>query len=494
MRSRARLAAILAIGAISALPAPGASAMTRLEHAQQCAAEMGTIPGFNCMDGQTIPITVNGVAQTQPVAACDKPVQLGLVEEGQCVPYARFLRLSTGVSTVETVAICRKYHKSTGPDDATFHDIAMIQHNKATGHTCYFQSPVDVPHNGLTVPSPSDSSAQASTYWLEPPSVAIIHCTGCHSADPFIWSPYVIQVADPTHWNPLGKWDSNFLNLFGTAAQTFKPTGNLCTSCHRMGSGNDCGGFMLSYTVGPKSNTTAPQNEFWMPPNFGTNAAAWHSTFDTSFDQLKRCCSTPSLPECNTVTAGCANPENPENLTDELMKMWPDPQPGPFLDASAVAAFKTCRNDKIASGIAGVNACSSTEAQATIDDINGTIYEQCWSPAVGTIKSNICSSMCASQKTLDYLYHCGQNCGSLKGTCLADCQSGKLTGKFKIKSPQDLADQQLAENLQQCRAICDGNPGSKACQDCYNNAAKQFKNAGGGTGSGTGSGIPKLKQ
>ena len=135
-----------------------ATAQNRAQYAAQCAAEMGTIPAFNCLDGVVLPITVNGVEQSQPVTACDNPVQLGLGGNGQCVPFSRLLRLPTNNPATEAVAICRKYNASNGPGDPIFADIAVIQHNKATGRTCFFQSPIQAGLDGRTVPSPSATS------------------------------------------------------------------------------------------------------------------------------------------------------------------------------------------------------------------------------------------------------------------------------------------------------------------------------------------------
>src|SRR6266540_61055 len=141
MSSRYWIASLL-IGGLSAVVlvrTAGADPLNRADYAAKCAAEMGKIPAFNCLDGELLPITVNGVAQSSPVLVCDQPVQLGLSTEGQCVPFARLVRLTPGDPDLETIAICRKYFSSTGPTDSRFDDIAMIQHKKSTGRTCFFQ-------------------------------------------------------------------------------------------------------------------------------------------------------------------------------------------------------------------------------------------------------------------------------------------------------------------------------------------------------------------
>ena len=297
-------AALIALvgGAQSAAAPPD-----RATYAAQCAADMGQIPGFNCMTGALLDITVNNVSQTQPVANCDKPVQLGLGGNSQCVPYSRLLMLNTDNPGVTTVAICRKYFASTGPDDSRFDDIAMIQHNKVSGRTCFFQSKLEAALDGRTVPSPSDTTPQAAQYWLDntPGGPSGITCTNCHAADPFIWSSFVAQQADLAQWDPLGKFTSNFADLFGKFSKVFQPNGNACTSFHRFGHGptsdNACNVFPTRYS-GNLPNATHP-GDFLMPPGFSGPASSWHASFDNAFAQVQRCCANPDLAECRSRLA-----------------------------------------------------------------------------------------------------------------------------------------------------------------------------------------------
>ena len=307
--------AMLASLLVLVTPPAGAAPPNRADYADQCAAEMGTIPGFNCLDGELLDITVNGVSQSQPTASgnCDKPVQLGLAGN-QCVPFSRLLRIDTGKPSVTTIAICGKYFASSGPQDQRFDDIAMIQHNKATGRTCFFQSKLESNLDGRSVPSPSDRTAAGSNYWLENTNGGPngIPCSSCHAADPFIWSTFVAQKADLSKWDPLGKYDSNFAGLFGAYGKVFSPAGNACTSCHRFGKGpaNDlaCNSFPTRYT-GHLPDATNPA-EFVMPPGFGTNASAWHASFDTAFAQIQRCCANPDLAECRSRVANDEAPDD----------------------------------------------------------------------------------------------------------------------------------------------------------------------------------------
>jgi hypothetical protein len=288
---------------IATAPSAQAGPASRLAYAQQCAAEMGTIPDFNCMNGTTIPITVNGAAVTSAVPSCDNPVQLGGIGSGGCVPFTRFLRIDTGVANVETVVVCRKYDENDdGASDNKFTDIAVIQHSRASGNTCYYQSKLHMDLDGSNVPSPQSNSAAASDYWLEPSGNGPggIRCTSCHDADPFIWSPYIDQVADTSKWNPCGKWNSNFQDMFGTPVKVIRPTNNACMGCHhRFGSetceaNNDGGGHVSVHEAAVKH---------WMPLGFSGSNADWAAAWQTAVDEIHSCCSNPGQAKCNAVEA-----------------------------------------------------------------------------------------------------------------------------------------------------------------------------------------------
>jgi hypothetical protein len=305
MRTLSRLLCLVSITWLTPRLAAG-DPPNRASYAAQCAAEMGKIPAFNCLDGKLLDITVNGTNQTQLVDDCDKPVQLGLGGGSQCVPFSRLLNLDTGNSNVTTVAICRKYFASTGPNDPRFDDIAMIQHSKASGRTCFFQSQLEADLDGRTVPSPSDTTPQAAKYWFDTPSVSGIGCPHCHAADPFIWSSFVAQKADLGKWDPLGKYDSNFANMFGGFTKVFQPAGNACTACHRFGrkpGENDfsCNGLPNRY-AGDLPDATHP-SLFLMPPSYSGGAPAWHNSFNEALAQVERCCENPDLGECKSRPA-----------------------------------------------------------------------------------------------------------------------------------------------------------------------------------------------
>ena len=264
----------------------------RLDYARACEAEMGKVPGFDCLKGEELPITLNGVPVTEPRADCDKPVALTLGNESkyQCVPYSRLLRLSTSNPNVETVAICRKYKNDTArsPTNVFFHDIAVVQYNKVTGNTCFHQSAIQQ-LDGTTVPSPMEDSTRASDYWRLPSEV--VNCLLCHDADPFIRSPYIKQKADDTKWNPLGPYHGDFLGIFngGADPKTIRPEGNECSSCHRIG--------VRSWNNVMKR---AGILESMPPASPIADRDAWRAAHKAAVDQIEACIQNPAAAGCGS--------------------------------------------------------------------------------------------------------------------------------------------------------------------------------------------------
>lgn len=312
---------------------PGGTPQSRYAYAQACAVDIGTIPGYNCMtQGAVIPITKNSVAQSVPVAdnSCDKPVKLGMANEGQCVPYTRLVDLSPANNPDVTVmAICRKYHGMPA-NSSKFNDLAMIAHNRKTGTTCFFQSPVDepTPLEGTTVPSPMANSAEANKYWLEPSGApgnvsytapAGIYCTSCHDSDPFILSPWIQQVAKLNKWDPTGKYLVDKTGPFSPIASRPWVTAGLsapqpftqfskCTACHRIG-----GSSMHVVAGGPgglHAQNGFPDFHGFMPPGNADSAMWWPYLYNEAVFELDSCVNpsngTPAA-GCNTKRAGAIN-------------------------------------------------------------------------------------------------------------------------------------------------------------------------------------------
>ena len=317
------------------LCAPSHAQISRVEYARQCAKEIEPLPAFNCMDGapsgnevHELEILVNDKAVKKHVEKCDNPVQLELSGgQGQCVPFSRLVKLNSVKPTVLAFAICRKYLDRGTTDDQrakepTFDDIAVVQHDRLTGKTCFFQSTFEDPadpdkkatHDGKkTVPQPTSDSADAKKFWAESPEVISIGCTKCHAGDPFYWSPYVAPVLDKLELNPNGRYNSNFAGLFGAPTKTFRPKlspteNNACVTCHRFGLGPQfdkdkvCNRFIRKYVDADRAHATKP-DEIWMPPKFDKSRQEWEKQFKASREQIDACCLDPDQPECRSEIA-----------------------------------------------------------------------------------------------------------------------------------------------------------------------------------------------
>ena len=168
-----------------------AVAETHESRVKMCEKAMGPIPAFTCNQGTVVPKKVKN-------GKCDKPEDL----YARCVFKSTLGKLKSTKKDVEIVFSCRKepvsgktYEKDKSN---TFYDIAIIQHNKKTGDTCFFQRLGDVDGDAKMQPSkdkngPADSSGEINgVFWNEKPNF----CTMCHSNGPFIRSPHYAEVKD----------------------------------------------------------------------------------------------------------------------------------------------------------------------------------------------------------------------------------------------------------------------------------------------------------
>lgn len=304
-----------------------------------CAEKLGKIPAFDCVkDGQIIPITLDGVetpfgART-PTMACDKPIYLGLGDQGQCVPYARLGRLPSLMPDgnpnpdVDTVFICRRYKitDKVGTRDVPrkanvklHEDVAIIQHSRKTGETCWYQglSGFQAGNKSLPtgrVPPPYEDelpeavkianrtlpaklrAMRAKDFWIQPNDSRGFNCVKCHDSDPFMLSPYSAQVkfttpegvkdyvlpCDPFTpkqlqregiTNTCAKKDGkglysqvsklhsppNWPNLVAIAPKD--PATSKCVSCHRIGAINTCKSWMPDSVGLPGGLSSASANQ-----------------------------------------------------------------------------------------------------------------------------------------------------------------------------------------------------------------------------------------
>lgn len=325
------------------LPPVTADRLTVLGHAQECAQVLGPVPGFDCLtDTNPVPVTVDGVQAITSPSSCDKPSLL----ESSCNIWTRAGRKQgtwedgTPRPEVQFVFTCR----SSDVDEPTeeggiYHDVAMIGHNSLTGATCYFQSFPDERIRYFPSPMTADAEPDLGTtpaedVWLLPQDTANIRCQRCHSADPWIHSPWVDQVKNPQDpTDDLVPWTEGNHTGYHVVGYAFRHweleyfdlPDNACTTCHRIGTGG-CNRF-LRYSAGdatsmPLSATT--EGVPWMPPGFGGTGAAWEATYRLAVEELVSCCDDPDQPACNTT----ATPEGYRYVDPTAPPPTPPPDTG----------------------------------------------------------------------------------------------------------------------------------------------------------------------
>ncbi|MBZ9728048.1 hypothetical protein LB554_29315 [Mesorhizobium sp. CO1-1-11] len=307
---------------------------------RECTEKIGVIEPFNCLNGELIPITTNGrlvnPGESAP-SVCDKP---SFLAPAFCKPLSRVGRLpSVGPNGVEdddvqVIFICRRYNDVTDPNDPKFKDVAIVQHRKSTGDTCFFQHLADY-LDATRVPPPTEAASQtpagsptAEQFWLPPQQTANINCNSCHDAGPFIHSPYIDQVRVPstpteTIVFPFPDVRNNEPTNYRYVGQPFQtwgipqmivPQGNKCAECHVFGINASSDNF-TRFAVGraaPNSITegyTHYPNSHWMPPAQAQEMPEqiFERLYGQSIDQILACGARgamESAPECNRRAFG----------------------------------------------------------------------------------------------------------------------------------------------------------------------------------------------
>lgn len=253
---------------------PGASLAlstteTLSQYSARCDAATGvTVPDFVCEDGTLVPTTnfANG--------SCDRPNRLNMA----CDPDSRF-QVLTNTPDAYVVAHCRKVGRSLGH----YGDIAVIQHNKNNGATCFYQALPNLPPDELDGNVVAPSRGQGAWRWLSPSQTAVIRCVRCHDNGPIIRSPYLTQL---TGLNKLPGAGDNTFNRdqpyyfvgadFGSwQAYKVEVAGSPCNVCHRMATNNQFGNvdgaaldLGLRATAGsePSKNMHDMTSPIWMMP------------------------------------------------------------------------------------------------------------------------------------------------------------------------------------------------------------------------------------
>lgn len=201
---------------------------TPLHHAQTCAQYLGPIPAMSCSDAQLMPITVDGVEVTETPATCDRPSALtGTCETGERIAARYEGTRHDGSPRPEVVFI--NFCRDGG--------MGVIGHNSETGATCFFH--INMAHDNSVV-HPGSADPGYDDYWQTADVVAADNCQGCHQADPWLRSPWIDQLRDPSNPDqPLVPVTAGPDAPYTVVGEGFSQPihagapDNSCTSCHR---------------------------------------------------------------------------------------------------------------------------------------------------------------------------------------------------------------------------------------------------------------------
>ncbi|MDG2049498.1 MAG: hypothetical protein P8M78_05000 [Myxococcota bacterium] len=308
-----------------------------IQYAKDCAELIAEAPPFNCLDFDTIPITVDGKEPKKYTRhmTCDKPAYLPYPEEtdGQCTPWTRVQTVRD--DDVQILQYCRRMYIRP-KDDPYFDSLEMIMHNVVTGSTCFFisknfgQDPKG--EYGLRVPPPHEETPpegfpSAREIWASPQQIANEGCIYCHDSDPWMHTPWIMQTeqlpADPRGFHsvdvggPFDAWPKPL---------SISTRGNSCTGCHRIGNLNTCltqdiptfgeqpakmmqsVGMAAHGRFGAQPGTVEDQNRVttawgasphgWMGDRLpDPNSDLWTEYYE-HVEALQKCCDDPSGPGC----------------------------------------------------------------------------------------------------------------------------------------------------------------------------------------------------
>ena len=215
--------------------------------AQQCDQAISvTVPDFNIDEGidtvddkwTKVPTDhLTPADATYPDGTCDRPNVLN----GNCDPGSRF-RVLINNATAYVVVHARKQGEGTGQ----YGDVAVIQHNKVNGATCFYQGALNKSHDG-NVKAPSNGVG-SPPFWMTPSEIAdsSFPCVRCHDNGPIIRSPYLAQITGPNKLPGAGDLSFNKDQPYSFVGSDFaswkaykvEVSGNLCNSCHRLSVNN----------------------------------------------------------------------------------------------------------------------------------------------------------------------------------------------------------------------------------------------------------------
>jgi hypothetical protein len=214
-------------------------------YAKECDNAVGvTVPDFDVDSslGTTVPTQhLTPANATYPNGICDRPNVLN----GVCDPGSRF-RVLVNTADAFVVAHARKMGLSPGQ----YGDVAIIQHNKVNGATCFYQGALadfNLSHSG-NVKAPSRGVGNPA-FWMTPSQIAgsKFPCASCHDNGPIVRSPYLAQITGPNQLPGSGdvtfNSDGQPYSFIGADFASWKAykvevPDNRCNGCHRMGVNN----------------------------------------------------------------------------------------------------------------------------------------------------------------------------------------------------------------------------------------------------------------
>ena len=208
-------------------------AQTAYEHAQACEAELGPIPTFELTAAVEIPVEQNGIpVEDEEVQTCDHPAAFQAPCERGLLGRLPGKRPD---GTDDPDVVWTYIVRSGG--------FAAIGYHFISGATCFLEIDT-LPNNPSVLEPPSITDPDTyNAQWTSPQEMfEVSRCQDCHMADPFLHSPYIDQVREPSNPDalliPIISGRSNPRPPYQVISSPAQPyttelPGNSCTSCHR---------------------------------------------------------------------------------------------------------------------------------------------------------------------------------------------------------------------------------------------------------------------
>jgi hypothetical protein len=261
---------------------------TAREYVEMCEPELGVPPAFDCSEGVTVPITVDGVEVSDPLPnfACDAQS----LQDGECFPGSTINRVAGATRggderpEVVWVQFCRNEGvvDDAGSVQWAFTGAQMIGYNTQSGATCFFELNwmeierwVGRDENFRAIGVlPGHDDPEFDEAFIPPGDV---QCVQCHQNEPFVHNPWIDGARLPS--NPeeavlptLTDPNAPYYVVGGSSwdMRTIRIEGNGCLGCHRVGMETD----MLFRYNGYHASEDMPPN------NPGSMAADYQELLD----------------------------------------------------------------------------------------------------------------------------------------------------------------------------------------------------------------------